>query len=194
MSNHGRKRRPVRVSVVLAAVAAAMLLLAGCGGSGSQTSGTQTAPATGQTDFKALEVGQCLRFVAVSGETPDANGDISVTHEVVDCALTGQFKYLVTHSFDGEAQCPNNEYSTYYQRNLLGGKSKSFCVAPVFEAGSCYRNNDLQDPEVIACTDSRREFMVESVSDGIDPASCSVPEQAIVIPEPAPGKVYCLTA
>lgn len=194
--------------------AAALLVLAACGGGseptqtttttdpGSQTTAASSvpsapsepsAPATGGTDFDELMVGECLQFLEVPGATPDAAGNISVTHEVVDCNLAGQFKHLVTHSFDGPANCPNEDYTTYFQEGFLGGQSKSFCLAPVFEAGASYAQEPINDFVAVDAANPDKVFTIESVLEGVDPAGCVDQTYApFILPEPAPGKVYCL--
>ena len=194
--------------------AAAMLVLAGCGGGGSEPTEAPTtepaatdvttaetsepappsAPATGGTDFDALEVGECLQFLEVPGATPDASGNIEVTHEVVDCNLAGQVKHLVTHSFDGPATCPNDDYTTYFQEGFLGNPSKSFCLAPVFEAGVSYGSDPINDYAPIDPADPNKYFTVESIIQGTDTTACPNQDwEHFSFPEPAPGTIYCLT-
>lgn len=190
--------------VILAVVAAWALTQRDGSSGGTETSSTSSAaqpsaPATGGTNMRELEVGQCMQFVAVPGATPEADGSISVSHKVVDCALAGQFKYMVADVANGPLQCPSDQdYVSYYQQSNFGTASKlTVCLAPVFDVGACYASDPLQDWRPVSCTSTVDEplFKIESEIPGTDPAACTdTRAEPFVLPLPEPAKVYCLTS
>lgn len=153
-----------------------------------------SAPSTGGSDIKALEVGQCIQFVPVPGATPDADGSIDISHQVVDCNLAGQFKMQVATVTQGPATCPTYDYVRYYQEGLFGAYDQlTICVAPVFEIGVCYAlDAETEDYMNASCTDPESLFQVITEVPGTDPSTCEYPEHYFDLPEPAPGKIYCL--
>lgn len=154
-----------------------------------------SAPATGGTQIDELEVGQCIQFVEVPGATPNADGSISSSHQVVDCHLAGQFKWQVATVTNGPSECPTSDYMRYYQTGYLGSQftNLSICVSPVFDIGVCYSDDPVTGDWVeAACTDPNAYFKIENELTGTDASACSLPDYAMSLPDPAPGKVYCL--
>lgn len=205
-------QRPSGAWRTLVLGAAALLALTGCGGDGAGTSTESTAapettmaetteetsvpsaPATGGTAFDALEIGQCVQFSEVPGSTPNASGAIDVTHTVVDCNLVGEFKYQVATSHSTAEECPSTDYVQYYQEGLFGNQGATYCMAPVFEVGTCYGQDPINDYAPIDCNAPEQSLLISSEVEGTDTASCPdpAPEANFVLPEPAPGRVYCL--
>ncbi len=156
--------------------------------------GVPSAPATGSTDMDELEVGQCIQLAEVPGSTPDASGDISVTHQVVDCKLAGQFKLKVATVTNGPSEC-ELDYVKYYQSGYLGSQftSLSICLAPVLDVGVCYVPAAIEGYWTpIDCTDPDADFKVHSEVSGTDVWSCDYPDYSFLLPVPEPGKVYCI--
>lgn len=159
----------------------------------SESSGP-SAPSTGGTDFEKLAIGECLQFIEIPDATP-GDDSIEVAHQVVDCNLAGQFKLEVTSIHDGEAACPNDDYVRYFQENYFGtGHETTVCLAPVLDVGVCYVYDAIEEWIPVECSDPEAYFKIEQeITDSADAASCSYPEDAFVLPEPAPGHVYCIT-
>lgn len=153
-----------------------------------------SAPASGGTQMDELEVGQCLQFVEVPGATPEADGSISVTHQVVDCNLAGEFKLIVASVDRGDVECAT-DYVNYYQTGYLGSDyaTLSLCLAPVLDVGVCYVPDNIKEWIPVPCTDPEADFKVESEVPGTDASSCSYPDVAFILPDPEPAKVYCIT-
>lgn len=155
----------------------------------TETATVPSAPATGGTNMKDLEVGQCLQFVEVPGATPDASGSIDVTHKVVDCNLAGQFKHQVVSVTRGAAECSAADYTKYYQTGIA--QQLTICVAPIFEVGACYDTDPITDWRNVPCT-ADAYFKIISELPGVDKAACAYPDESFSLPDPAPGKVYCI--
>lgn len=154
-----------------------------------------TNPSTGSTEIDALTVGECMQFIEVPGATPDPiDGSISVTHETVDCTLTGQFKLQVVSVTEGDMVCPNDDYVEYFQESTFGtGNLLTLCLAPVLEVNHCYLFDNIKEWIDVPCDNPDSYFMVESELPGTtDASTCSYPDSAFILPEPAPGKVYCV--
>lgn len=151
--------------------AAVMLLLgaAACGGSADE--------------FESLEVGQCIQFI----ESADSDDGTTVGYRVVDCAKAGEFKLQIT-SVNPTAGCANDEYVEY------GSETHRVCVAPVLEVGSCYAPDDVAEWIDAPCDSDEVYFKVEKELSGTDTAECTDADGHFVLPEPAPGKVYCTVA
>lgn len=162
------------------------------GGSPSPMVSQPNAPATGGTDINQLQVGQCLQLFEMPGATPNADS-IDVEHEVVDCNLAGQFKLEVGSIHEQTAECPT-DYVRYYQENTFGdGDRVTVCLAPVFDPGVCYSYDPIKEWVPVECADAGAEFVVEKeLPDTTDPAACAAVDGAFVLPEPAPGRVYCI--
>ena len=153
-----------------------------------------SAPATGSTEMDELVVGQCLQLVEVEGATPEADGSIAVTHQVVDCNLVGQFKLVVASVTNGPAECAT-DYVRYYQSGYLGSDftNLSVCLAPVLDVGVCYMPDNIKEWVEVPCTDPSANFKVESELPGTDASTCSFPDAAFILPDPEPARVYCVT-
>lgn len=151
-----------------------------------------TAPGGGGTEFDQLAVGDCMQFTETADTNTNASGSITVGHIVVDCNLAGQFKLVVTSKHPGDYDCPV-DYVEYWQSSSFGtGARDTLCLAPVLEPTHCYVYDALYEWIDVPC-DSAAEIMVESELSGTDPAACSNPSwEHFILPEPAPGKVYCL--
>lgn len=153
-----------------------------------------SAPSTGGTDFDKLAVGECLQFIEIPDATPGEDS-IEVAHQVVDCNLAGQFKLEVTSIVDGTAECPNGDYVRYFQENYFGsGDATTVCLAPVLDVDVCYIYDDIEEWIPVDCSDPEAYFKIEKeIADSTDATSCTYPDDAFVLPEPAPGRVYCIT-
>ena len=153
-----------------------------------------SAPATGSTEMDELVVGQCLQFVEIEGATPEADGSIAVTHQVVDCNIVGQFKLVVASVTNGPVECAT-DYVRYYQSGYLGSDftNLSVCLAPVLDVGVCYMPDNIKEWVEVPCTDPSANFKVESELPGTDASTCSFPDAAFILPDPAPARVYCVT-
>ncbi|MGI5952287.1 MAG: hypothetical protein ACOX61_10665 [Brooklawnia sp.] len=187
--------------IVVGAVAALVVVLAALafvtgrigGQQGSDPDGPQ-APTSAEVAVGELEIGQCLQFAEVSGAAP-TDGSIEVAHQVVDCNLVGQFKLKVASIHQGSAECPT-DYVRYFEQNLLGNAEEAtVCLSPVLDTGACYKYDRVQEWLEVDCRDPEAEFIVEKeLPDTTDTAECTFTDGAFVLPEPAPGRVYCIAA
>lgn len=150
----------------------------------------------GDNGMAALQVGQCIGFVEVAGAAVDpAGGSVPVTHEVVDCEQSEQFRLVVASVSGGGASCPNPDYVKYFQPDATGKDDRlTVCLAPVFEIGRCYAPDPIKEWVATECTDPASYFQIDNVLAGSDPAGCTVPADSFTFPEPDPGRVYCLVA
>ena len=152
-----------------------------------------TAPGGGGTDYEQLAIGDCMQFTEVADTNTGSTADtISVGHVVVDCNLSGQFKLMVSSQHDGNYECPT-DYVAYFQMSSFGtGRQETLCLAPVLEPNRCYTYDALYEWIDVPC-DAAADFMIEQELSGTDPAACTDPDwEHFVLPEPAPGKVYCI--
>lgn len=147
---------------------------------------------TGGVAIDALGVGQCIQLVAIegAGHNPDDQA-IPVTHQVVDCGLAGEFKLVVASSTVGEATCPNEDYVRYRQTGTDGTRL-TLCLAPAFEVNRCYASDPLKEWIDTPCDDPVAFFRIEAEHTPADPGLCPSAEGAFVLPEPDPGRVYCI--
>lgn len=207
----GLVRWLVIFAAALAVVLAVVWALNRIGGSApgvvASPSGTPQSPGVGEPSVESpsalapngmdtLQVGQCIRFVAVPGAAADpVDGSVPVTHELADCQLAEQFKLIVASVTRGGTSCPTADYVKYYQPDASGsGNRLTVCLAPVFELGRCYAPNGIEEWVDTPCADPASYFQIDNVLNGSDPAGCTVPENSLIFPEPEPGRVYCLMA
>lgn len=134
--------------------------------------------------LSSMEVGDCLQFV----ETKETRDDAAVTgYQQVDCALEGEFKVQNAQINPAEG-CPNDDY-VYY-----GSDDHRVCLAPVLEVDKCYGPDEVAEWEELACDAEGVHFRIEKELSGVDDGECSEENEHFVLPEPAPGKVYCTVA
>lgn len=163
MTNSSRAGAAGKLGILLAAVG---LGLTGCGG--------------GAAALTELEVGDCIRFVAVSETSDDAE---TVGFEVVDCDAEG-FRMQVS-SINPQDGCPNSDYVQY------GSLDYSVCVAPVLEVGSCYVPDDVAEWALAECGTEDVWFKIEKELTGTDTTECTDEDGHFILPEPEPGRVFC---
>lgn len=166
-TRHNHQRR---LGVAVAA-SAMVLSFAACGGGTSDE----------------LTVGSCLQFERTAGtSTSGSGGSITVSHKVVDCNLSGEFKVQVTEINPADDCLP--DYVQY------GSSEVQYCLAPVLEVDHCYAPDDIYEWIDMDCDNPDVYFRIEKELAGTDTAECTDKTGHFELPVPAPGKIYCTVA
>lgn len=141
--------------------------------------------------FRTLNVGDCIRLMAVQDATQARDGSLTVGHEEIGCEVgPNPMTYTVAVVGEGERACPTTDYVEYYQvgqtssTNAAERRLWTTCLIPNYRAGTCYADDDSTlGYQAVPCGQGAL-FQVDSVSDRTD-TQCADPARPLVFPEPA---------